>query len=231
MNFFFCSCLASVLCAVAVRVGDDGPDGGGNPPATFQTNSSNSMYLKYDERAGCEKDSGGTCSFQNCNAERGPTTCVYTSWHSSHRCLCNDGYCAKGSFSGGIFNSDHGHYCFQTCGVSGVRCSSGEIYQAADYVCAGVTCSKTECCIPRGKCDGSKCDPATEVPTASVELCKVDVCNHVECCESRGTCGNFVCPSSTTPIVEKTALCRGKKCFTDECCRVDHIPLQKKSGA
>eukprot|EP00927_Polykrikos_kofoidii_P040723 TRINITY_DN3476_c0_g1_i1.p1 TRINITY_DN3476_c0_g1~~TRINITY_DN3476_c0_g1_i1.p1 ORF type:complete len:220 (-),score=16.81 TRINITY_DN3476_c0_g1_i1:360-1019(-) len=217
---FFISCLTSVLCATAVRVLD--------LPAAFQTNSASSAYLKYDHLDECTSDTGGTCTLYSCNEKRGQTECVSGGFGHRKRCLCSDGYCARGVFED---KKDNGHYCFQTCSVSGLRCSDAEINQDPKFVCGGVTCSKKECCIPRGKCDGSECDDATEVPTKHAKLCEDEVCRPVECCESRGNCENFACPNSTSRIDGKTALCKGKTCFSDECCHLDHLPLESKVNA
>lgn len=49
---------------------------------------------------GCLANSGGTCSFWGCNADRGPTDCVYWSPGVSHLisqghwCMCQPGFCA-----------------------------------------------------------------------------------------------------------------------------------------
>lgn len=42
----------------------------------------------HDGQKTCVKDTGGSCTFLNCFASRGPTDCVDT------HCMCKEGFCA-----------------------------------------------------------------------------------------------------------------------------------------
>jgi len=41
----------------------------------------------------CVLDTGGTCSFSGCNAERGPAECRHSAWR--YRCMCKPGTCSN----------------------------------------------------------------------------------------------------------------------------------------
>lgn len=56
-------------------------------------------YDEYNDPR-CLRNSGGTCAIWGCNADRGPTDCVYWTpgvthmFENGHYCMCQPGYCA-----------------------------------------------------------------------------------------------------------------------------------------
>ena len=223
MNFLY-AFATSALCASAVRVGDGDTDGVANSSAALSSIKTGVAYLKFDKLADCNSDTGGHCSLWSCNQKRGPSSC------QEAKCKCSPGYCAGGDFRDEFRTyTDTGKYCFQTCGKAGLTCSDTEIRQDEGFTCAGVSCTKSECCIPRGKCDSGTCDAATEVGTKGTKLCQGAECNPVECCQKRGKCDNFVCPGGTSQKSGSVPLCADTKCWTSECCSVANVEMLLKA--
>eukprot|EP00931_Biecheleriopsis_adriatica_P081480 TRINITY_DN5479_c0_g2_i1.p1 TRINITY_DN5479_c0_g2~~TRINITY_DN5479_c0_g2_i1.p1 ORF type:complete len:791 (-),score=109.39 TRINITY_DN5479_c0_g2_i1:174-2546(-) len=62
----------------------------------FQSNSTRTsrrqqLFEAAETPLECEKETGGTCHFSNCDGSRGPTDCVNSGW--SYTCQCKQDYC------------------------------------------------------------------------------------------------------------------------------------------
>lgn len=175
-------------------------------------------------RQGCDMNTGGTCGTWPCNAARGQNTC-HTHYFSSDICVCNDGYCAGGSFfQSHITYDDRGKYCLQTCKAwqTGHSCNPSTENPVEDsHICSYTTCSKRECCIPKDQCNKKDCNSETEVLTtsgANGKYCQGEDCRASECCVARAKCNGGECSPSSQIQINTGSLCTGMSCEDSECC-------------
>eukprot|EP00927_Polykrikos_kofoidii_P012106 TRINITY_DN151_c0_g1_i1.p1 TRINITY_DN151_c0_g1~~TRINITY_DN151_c0_g1_i1.p1 ORF type:complete len:211 (-),score=30.01 TRINITY_DN151_c0_g1_i1:54-686(-) len=201
MNFIF-ACLAATLCAKADRV------------------DSGKVWLeqpKLDEVAECIPDTGGHCNGAegSCNEDHGKTDC------RDDKCFCKPGFCAMGETA---FKR-----CQQTCGSANFVCNTTELTQNPSYVCCEEECDRVECCIEKARCDGGRCNPATDIPLTG-NFCQGLECTAKECCLKRGNCNDFLCPQITHLDAMKAGqLCKQVNCMVDECCSLNGgMPMKRK---
>jgi hypothetical protein len=199
MNFIL-ACLCVALCA-------DGVD-----------SDTKSGHVKLGKAVECTQETYGHCGgydSDDCDVRHGQTDC--TNPVDGGFCNCKPGFCAVQKSAERKFRT-----CRQTCGSARISCNSeAELTVDASFICSDSECDKSECCIARGKCDGSECNPATDVKLKNATVCQGAKCTEVDCCAKRGMCENFLCPADLTERdPAANPMCKDARCMVDECCRI-----------
>lgn len=111
-----------------------------------------------------------------------------------------------------------------------------QIFTGAGTQCVGPTCTQTECCKPRARCnEGVQCNPDLYDKTSDYnsKYCKGLVCELSECCIPDPTCHAYPCPTYYTdkPNKSKIKCGVGEVCNTDQCCDLNPTCSSYFTGA